>query len=176
MNWLYSSSVRVGNGYDVHALKEGLPMWLCGVNIPSEKGFVAHSDGDVAIHALCDALLGAAALGDIGQHFPDSNPKYKGIDSKKLLAEVVSFLGDRKLNKGGRYAIENVDITIALQEPKLRPYIDRMRETLAGIMCIDKSQVSVKATTTEHLGFVGRGEGCEVWASVMLKAKGARKK
>ena len=151
-------------------------MWLCGVNIPSEKGFVAHSDGDVAIHALCDALLGAAALGDIGQHFPDSDPKYKGIDSKKLLAEVVSFLGDKKLNNGERYVIENVDITIALQEPKLRPYIDRMRETLAGIMHIDKSQVSVKATTTEHLGFVGRGEGCEVWASVMLKAKGARKK
>jgi 2-C-methyl-D-erythritol 2,4-cyclodiphosphate synthase len=176
MSWLYSSSVRVGNGYDVHALKEGLSMWLCGVNIPSEKGFVAHSDGDVAIHALCDALLGAAALGDIGQHFPDSDPKYKGIDSKKLLAEVVTFLGDRKLNKGGRYAIENVDITIALQEPKLKPYIDRMKETLAGIMRIDKSQVSVKATTTEHLGFVGRGEGCEVWASVMLKAKGARKK
>ena len=143
---------------------------------PVREGFVAHSDGDVAIHALCDALLGAAALGDIGQHFPDSDPKYKGIDSKKLLAEVVSFLGDKKLNNGERYVIENVDITIALQEPKLRPYIDRMRETLAGIMHIDKSQVGVKATTTEHLGFVGRGEGCEVWASVMLKAKGARKK
>ena len=151
MSWLYSKSPRVGNGYDVHALKEGLPMWLCGVRIPSEKGFVAHSDGDVAIHALCDALLGAAALGDIGLHFPDSDPKFKGIDSKKLLAEVVSML---------EYDIVNVDITIALQEPKLRPYIDQMRETLAGIMGIDKGQVSVKATTTERLGFLGRGEGC----------------
>ena len=174
MGWLDTSSVRVGNGYDVHALKEGLPMWLCGINIPSEKGFVAHSDGDVAIHALCDALLGAAALGDIGQHFPDSDPKYKGIDSKKLLAEVVNMLKDRKRNGGERYDIENVDITIALQEPKLRPYIDQMRETLARIMGIDKSQVSVKATTTEHLGFVGRGEGCEVWATVQIITKSAK--
>ena len=175
MSWLYSSSIRVGNGYDVHALKEGLPMWLCGVSIPSDKGFVAHSDGDVAIHALCDALLGAAALGDIGQHFPDSNPKYKGIDSKKLLAEVVEMLNDKKQNDGERYSIENVDITIALQEPKLRPYIDQMRETLAGIMHLDESQVSVKATTTERLGFVGRGEGCEVWATVQLITKRAKK-
>ena len=150
-------------------------MWLCGINIPSEKGFVAHSDGDVAIHALCDALLGAAALGDIGQHFPDSDPKYKGIDSKKLLAEVVNMLKDKKLNGGDRYEIENVDITIALQEPKLRPYIDLMRETMARIMGIDKSQVSVKATTTEHLGFVGRGEGCEVWATVQLITKSAKR-
>ena len=175
MSWLYSSSIRVGNGYDVHALKEGLPMWLCGVKIPSEKGFVAHSDGDVAIHALCDALLGAAALGDIGQHFPDSDPKYKDIDSKKLLAEVLEMLQDRKQNDGERYEVENVDITIALQEPKLRPYIDRMRETLAGIMHLDKSQVSVKATTTERLGFVGRGEGCEVWATVQLITKSAKR-
>lgn len=175
MSWFNSSSIRVGNGYDVHALKEGLPMWLCGVKIPSDKGFVAHSDGDVAIHALCDALLGAAALGDIGQHFPDSDPKYKGIDSKKLLAEVVEMLQDRKLNDGERYEVENVDITIALQEPKLRPYIDQMRETLAGIMHLDKSQVSVKATTTEHLGFVGRGEGCEVWATVQLITKSAKR-
>ena len=175
MSWLYLSSIRVGNGYDVHALKEGLPMWLCGVKIPSEKGFVAHSDGDVAIHALCDALLGAAALGDIGQHFPDSDPKYKGIDSKKLLAEVVEMLQDRKQNDGERYDVENVDITIALQEPKLRPYIDQMRESLAGIMHLDKSQVSVKATTTERLGFVGRGEGCEVWATVQLITKSAKR-
>ena len=162
MGWFFSKSFRVGNGYDVHVLKEGLPMWLCGVSIPSEKGFVAHSDGDVAIHALCDALLGAAALGDIGQHFPDSDPKYKGIDSKKLLAEVVGMLSG--------YQIENVDITIALQEPKLRPHIDSMRETLAKVMVIDKSRVSVKATTTERLGFVGRGEGCEVWAMVLLSS------
>lgn len=151
---------RIGNGYDVHALREGLPMWLCGVQVESKKGFVAHSDGDVAIHALCDALLGAAALGDIGQHFPDSDPKYKGIDSKELLKQVVSMID--------KYSIENVDITIALQEPKLRPYIDSMRETLARTMDIDITQVSVKATTTERLGFVGRGEGCEVWASVLI--------
>lgn len=155
---------RIGNGYDVHALREGLPMWLCGIRIESEKGFVAHSDGDVAIHALCDALLGAAALGDIGLHFPDKDPQYKGIDSKVLLRKVVDMVSDG-------YAIGNVDITIALQEPKLRPYIDRMRETLAVTMGTDISQVSVKATTTERLGFVGRGEGCEVWATVLLTAK-----
>ena len=158
-----SGGMRVGNGYDVHALKEGLPMWLCGVQIPSEKGFVAHSDGDVAIHALCDALLGAAALGDIGQHFPDSDERYRGIDSKKLLAEVMAMLEARSFH------LVNADITIALQEPKLRPYIDSMRETLAEVMGVDKSLVSVKATTTERLGFVGRGEGCEVWASVIIK-------
>lgn len=155
---------RIGNGYDVHAIKEGLPMWLCGVQVESKNGFVAHSDGDVAIHALCDALLGAAALGDIGLHFPDSDPKYKGIDSKELLRTVVAMTGKE-------YDIENVDITIALQEPKLRPYIDIMRETLAETMGIDIPQVSVKATTTERLGFVGRGEGCEVWATVLLTRK-----
>lgn len=155
---------RIGQGYDVHALAEGLPMFLGGVQIPSPTGFVAHSDGDVAIHALCDALLGAAALGDIGLHFPDSDPKYKGIDSKELLRTVVAMTGKE-------YDIENVDITIALQEPKLRPYIDIMRETLAKTMGIDIQQVSVKATTTERLGFVGRGEGCEVWATVLLTRK-----
>lgn len=166
-------------------------MRLCGVDIPSDKGFVAHSDGDVAIHALCDALLGAAALGDIGLHFPDSDPRYKGIDSTKLLAEVVSMVSGEGRPSGslrfapypgkcppeglpspGEFAICNVDITIALQEPKLRPYIDTMRQTLAEIMNIDKSQVSVKATTTERLGFVGRGEGCEVWATVLLAKTG----
>lgn len=143
-------------------------MRLCGVDIPSEKGFVAHSDGDVAIHALCDALLGAAALGDIGLHFPDSDPCYKGIDSTKLLAEVVTMISGSPSPAATKYEICNVDITIALQAPKLRPYIDTMRETLAEIMNIDKSQVSVKATTTERLGFVGRGEGCEVWATVLI--------
>ena len=159
MERLITGGLRVGNGYDVHALKEGLPMRLCGIDIPSSKGFVAHSDGDVAIHALCDALLGAAALGDIGQHFPDSDPRYKGIDSRKLLSAVVGML---------EHDVVNVDITIALQEPKLRPHIDAMRESLAGILGIDKSRVSVKATTTERLGFVGRGEGCEVWATVLI--------
>lgn len=165
MDSILINSPRVGNGYDVHALKEGLPMRLCGVDIPSAKGFVAHSDGDVAIHALCDALLGAAALGDIGLHFPDSDPRYKGIDSTKLLEEVVGMITSEA---DQTYRIVNVDITIALQEPKLRPHIDLMRQTLASVMNIDKSQVSVKATTTERLGFVGRGEGCEVWASAMI--------
>ena len=160
---------RVGNGYDVHALKEGLPMRLCGVDIPSAKGFVAHSDGDVAIHALCDALLGAAALGDIGLHFPDSDPRYKGIDSTKLLSEVVAMITGEGRPEAPRHRIVNADITIALQEPKLRPYIDAMRQTLAGVMGIDKSQVSVKATTTERLGFVGREEGIAAWAVALLE-------
>ena len=153
---------RTGNGYDVHALKNGLKMWLCGIQIPCEMGFVAHSDGDVAIHALCDALLGAAALGDIGYHFPDSDPRFKGIDSKRLLAEVVRLIGE----KG--YQVGNVDVTIALQAPKLRPHIDTMRKTLAEVMGVEIDRVSVKATTTERLGFVGRGEGCEVWASASI--------
>lgn len=153
---------RIGNGYDVHALAEGLPMWLGGVRIPSEAGFVAHSDGDVAIHALCDALLGALALGDIGHLFPDTDPAWKGIDSKILLAKVMERV--RELG----WTVGNADITIALQKPKLSPHILSMRETLAQIMDVPVDAVSLKATTTERLGFVGRGEGCEVWASVLL--------
>ena len=154
--------IRIGNGYDVHALSDGLPMWLCGVQIPSERGFVAHSDGDVAIHALCDALLGALALGDIGHLFPDTDPAWKGIDSKILLGKVMALVS------GKGYRVGNADITIALQAPKLAPHILRMRETLAPLLGTDLSAVSVKATTTEHLGFVGRGEGCSVQASVLL--------
>lgn len=154
--------IRIGNGYDVHALAEGLPMWLGGVRIPSEYGFVAHSDGDVAIHALCDALLGALALGDIGHLFPDTSPEWKGIDSKILLEKVVALIA----SKGWR--VGNADITIALQRPKLAPHILSMRTVLAEVMGIPVDAVSVKATTTEHLGFVGRGEGCEVWASALL--------
>ena len=155
--------IRIGNGYDVHALAEGLPMWLGGVRIPSETGFVAHSDGDVAIHALCDALLGALALGDIGHLFPDTSDEWKGIDSKILLEKVVALIA----SKGWR--VGNADITIALQRPKLAPHILSMRETLAPILGVATDAVSVKATTTERLGFVGRGEGCEVWASAILK-------
>jgi 2-C-methyl-D-erythritol 2,4-cyclodiphosphate synthase len=154
--------IRIGNGYDVHALAEGLPMWLGGVRIPSEKGFVAHSDGDVAIHALCDALLGALALGDIGHLFPDSDPEWKGIDSKILLGKVMAIL------RGKGWKVGNADITIALQRPKLAPHIPAMRETLAGILGCPADAVSVKATTTERLGFVGREEGCEVWASALV--------
>ncbi len=154
--------IRIGNGYDVHALAEGLPMWLGGVRIPSEYGFVAHSDGDVAIHALCDALLGALALGDIGHLFPDTSPEWKGIDSKILLGKVVALIASQGWRVG------NADITIALQRPKLAPHILTMRSVLAEVMGIPVDAVSVKATTTERLGFVGRGEGCEVWASALL--------
>ena len=155
--------IRIGNGYDVHALAEGLPLWLGGVKIESETGCVAHSDGDVAIHALCDAILGALALGDIGKHFPDTSDEFAGIDSKILLARVVSLVR----SKG--WEIGNVDVTIAMQRPKLAPYIMAMRETMAEVMGVSVEDVSVKATTTEKLGFVGRGEGCEVYAVALLK-------
>ena len=137
-------------------------MWLCGVRIDSPMGFVAHSDGDVAVHALCDALLGALALGDIGHHFPDSSDEFKGIDSKILLARVMDML------RGKGYSVGNVDITIALQAPKIGRYVPAMRETLAGLLGVGLDCVSVKATTTERLGFVGRGEGCEAWAVCLL--------
>lgn len=149
---------KIGQGYDVHQLKEGLPMWLCGVRIESPTGFVAHSDGDVAIHALCDALLGALALGDIGHHFPDTSDEFKDIDSKILLARVLELV------RGKGFEIGNADITIALQAPKIGKYVPEMRSTLASVMGVDVDRISVKATTTERLGFVGRGEGCEVWA------------
>lgn len=154
--------IRVGQGFDVHALAEGLPMWLGGVKVDSECGFVAHSDGDVAIHALSDALLGALALGDIGHLFPDSSDEFKGIDSKILLGRVMELIG-----KEGWHVV-NVDITIAMQRPKLAPYIVAMRECLASVMDISLECVSVKATTTEKLGFVGRSEGCEVYAVALL--------
>ena len=138
-------------------------MWLCGVRIDSPMGFVAHSYGDVAVHALCDALLGALALGDIGHHFPDSSDEFKGIDSKILLARVMDMV------RGKGYSVGNADITIALQAPKIGSYVPAMRETLAGLLGVGVDCVSVKATTTERLGFVGRGEGCEVWAVCLLE-------
>lgn len=153
---------RIGQGYDVHPIGANLEMWLGGVRIDSENGFVAHSDGDVAIHALCDALLGALALGDIGKHFPDSSDKWKGIDSKILLKKVYDMVTERG------YRLGNADITIALQAPKINKYVPQMRRTLSDIMQVDDDDVSVKATTTEKLGFVGRGEGCEVWATVLI--------
>lgn len=155
--------LRIGQGYDVHRIAEGLPMWLGGVRIESPAGFVAHSDGDVAIHALCDALLGALALGDIGHHFPDSSDEFKGIDSKILLSRVMGLV------RGQGYSVGNADITIALQTPKIGGYVPAMRETLAGLLGVGAGCVSVKATTTERLGFVGRGEGCEAWAVVLLE-------
>lgn len=156
---------RIGHGYDVHALKEGLPLVLGGVAIPHEKGFVAHSDGDVAIHAICDALLGAAALGDIGLHFPDTSAAYKGIDSKVLLKRVVDLLDEQG------YTIGNIDCTIRMQRPKLRPHIDTMRRVLAETMAVAVDCVSVKATTTERLGFEGREEGVSVSAVALIYKK-----
>ncbi|MCI1639927.1 MAG: 2-C-methyl-D-erythritol 2,4-cyclodiphosphate synthase [Bacteroidales bacterium] len=153
---------KIGNGYDVHSLAPGIPLWLGGIRIASPAGCIAHSDGDVAIHALCDALLGCLALGDIGKHFPDDSDEWKGIDSKILLRKVTDMIQE----KG--YSIGNADITIALQKPKLAPYIEKMRSVLADIMGTDIGCVSVKATTTERLGFVGRGEGCEVWATALI--------
>lgn len=153
---------RIGQGYDVHALAEGLPMWLGGVRIDSPAGFVAHSDGDVAIHALCDALLGALALGDIGKHFPDTSDEFKGIDSKILLERVMGMVRERG------YELGNADITIALQAPKIGYRVPDMRAKLAEVIGTDIDRISVKATTTEHLGFVGRREGCEVWATALI--------
>ena len=157
--------IRIGNGYDVHALAEGLPLWLGGVQIESPIGCIAHSDGDVAIHALCDALLGALALGDIGKHFPDTSDEFKGIDSKILLARVMELI-----DAEGWHVI-NADITIAMQRPKLAPYIEAMRECLASVMGVPVSSVSVKATTTEKLGFTGREEGVSAHAVVLLEVK-----
>lgn len=153
---------RVGHGYDVHALEEGLLLRIGGVDIPHTHGFVAHSDGDVLIHALCDALLGAAALGDIGLHFPDTAGEWKGIDSRILLRKVVALLAE----KG--FAVGNVDCTVIAQAPKLRPYIDSMRATLAEDMGVSVEAVSVKATTTERLGFTGRKEGIAAEAVVLI--------
>lgn len=153
---------RVGIGYDVHALADGLRLVLCGVEIEHSKGCVAHSDGDVAIHAICDALLGTLALGDIGKLFPDSDERYKGIDSRKLLKHVVELIR----SKG--YEISNIDCTIAMQRPKLRPHIDLMRERLAETIGIEIDRISIKATTTEHLGFEGREEGVSATAVALV--------
>ncbi len=155
---------RIGHGYDVHALADGLRLVLGGVEIEHTKGCVAHSDGDVAIHAICDAMLGALALGDIGKLFPDSDQRYKGIDSTLLLKEVVKVVA----SKG--YCVGNVDCTIAMQRPKLRPHIDTMRQRLAEVIGIDVDRISVKATTTEKLGFEGREEGVSTTAVVLLKS------
>jgi 2-C-methyl-D-erythritol 2,4-cyclodiphosphate synthase len=153
---------RVGIGYDVHALADGLRLVLCGVEVEHTKGCVAHSDGDVAIHAICDALLGTLALGDIGKLFPDSDERYKGIDSRKLLKHVVELIR----SKG--YEISNIDCTIAMQRPKLRPHIDLMRERLAETIGIEIDRISIKATTTEHLGFEGREEGVSATAIALV--------
>ena len=156
-------NIRVGFGFDVHQLKEGLDFWLGGILVPHSKGGLGHSDADVLVHTICDALLGAANLGDIGRHFPDNDSKYKGIDSKILLQKVV------KLIQNNGYEIGNIDSTICLQRPKIAPYIDQMQETLSKCMRIDKHQVSIKATTTEKLSFVGREEGVSAYATVLIQ-------
>lgn len=156
------NDIRIGHGYDVHALVDGLRLVLGGVEIEHTKGCVAHSDGDVVIHAICDALLGALALGDIGKLFPDTSAEFKGIDSKILLRRVCDVIEE------SGYQISNIDCTIAMQRPKLRPHIDTMRQTLSQVMGLDVDRVSVKATTTERLGFEGREEGVSTHAVALL--------
>ena len=154
--------IRTGLGYDVHRLVEGRELWLCGMRIDHTLGLLGHSDADVAIHALCDALLGAAALGDIGSHFPDSDDTYKGIDSKLLLADVCSLL------RREGWEISNADVTIVAQAPKLAPHIEDMRAALVQCMAVSVDRVSVKATTTERLGFEGREEGISALATALI--------
>lgn len=154
--------MRIGTGYDVHRLQEGLPLWIGGVLVPHNQGLLGHSDADVLLHAICDALLGAAALGDIGKHFPDTDPQYKGISSTTLLSHVGHLLHEQG------YSIGNIDSTVAAQRPKLSPFIDQMRQIIADTLGISVAQVSVKATTTEHLGFEGREEGISAQAIALL--------
>lgn len=154
--------MRIGQGFDAHRFKPGGRLVLGGVEIPHDQGLEAHSDGDVLIHALCDAILGALALGDIGQHFPDSDDDFKGIDSRRLLRQVMTLIGERD------YRIQNADLTLIAQQPKLAPYIQAMRELLATDLQTDIDNLSIKATTTEGMGFTGRGEGIAAMASVLL--------
>ncbi len=155
---------RVGFGYDVHQFAEGRELWLGGVNIPYERGLLGHSDADVLIHAVCDALLGAANMRDIGYHFPDKNPKYKGIDSKILLRECVALISQ----KG--YRVGNIDVTVCAEEPKLNPYVPEMCAVTASCMGVDIDAVSIKATTTEKLGFTGRKEGISAYAVCLIES------
>ena len=157
--------IRVGFGFDVHQLKEGEDFWLGGIKIPHTKGAVGHSDADVLIHTICDALLGAANLRDIGFHFPPTDNKYKGIDSKILLQDVVKLVAE----KG--YQVGNVDATIALETPKINPHIPEMKKVLALLLKVDEDDVSIKATTTEKLGFEGREEGVSAYAVVLIEKK-----
>ena len=155
--------IRVGFGFDVHQLKDGLDFWLGGIIVPHTKGGVGHSDADVLIHAICDAILGAAGIGDIGTHFPDTDPQYKGIDSKILLKEVME-----KVNKRG-FFIGNIDATICLEKPKLKPHIPSMQQTMAGILNMKTDDLSIKATTSEKMGFVGREDGVAAYAVVLIQ-------
>lgn len=156
---------RFGMGYDVHQLVENRKLIIGGVDIPYEKGLLGHSDADVLLHAISDALLGAAALGDIGKHFPDTDPRYKGADSLKLLEEVGNLLAE----KG--YVVGNVDATIVAQKPKMLPHIPQMRENIARVLRVDIDQINVKATTEEHLGFTGSGQGISSYAVAGIEQK-----
>ena len=157
------NSIRVGNGYDVHQLKENLPFILGGVNIKYTKGIVAHSDGDVLLHAISDALLGAASLGDIGHFFPDTDQKYKDIDSKLILRKVCDELNQLS------FSIINVDVTVVLEKPKLQPYINTIKESVAHLLMIPLDHTNIKATTSETMGFIGRGEGIVCYATVLIQ-------
>jgi 2-C-methyl-D-erythritol 2,4-cyclodiphosphate synthase len=157
--------IRVGFGFDVHQMEEGRDLWLGGIKIPHTKGAVGHSDADVLIHAICDALLGAANMRDIGYHFPNTAEKYKGIDSKLLLKEVVEIIG----TKG--YVVGNVDATLTLEKPKINPHIPEMMKVLSGILKVDEDCVSIKATTNETLGYVGRQEGVNAYAVALIEKK-----
>ena len=154
---------RIGSGIDFHQLVEGREFWLGGVLIPHDKGALGHSDADVLLHAICDALLGALSLGDIGVHFPDTDDTYKNIDSKVLLRKTMNLISDRG------YSVVNIDSTLCLQLPKIKPYVEEMRATIAEILGIHFNDVSIKATTTEKMGFVGREEGLVAYATVLLQ-------
>ncbi|HUR65816.1 MAG TPA: 2-C-methyl-D-erythritol 2,4-cyclodiphosphate synthase [Chitinophagaceae bacterium] len=154
---------RIGSGVDFHKLVEGRQLWIGGVLIPHHKGALGHSDADVLLHAICDALLGSLGLGDIGEHFPDTDAAYKDIDSKILLERTIALIRKKK------YALVNMDCTLCLQEPKIKPYTNEMKEVIASITGIKSTAVSIKATTTEQLGFVGREEGLMAYATVLVK-------
>ena len=160
-----NGSIRIGFGYDVHAFSAGRKLMLGGIEIPHEKGLLGHSDADVLIHSIADAFLGALALGDIGKFFPDSDPKYKDMDSKVLLSRVYKLITD----KG--YELGNIDSTVVMEEPKLAPYLESMRESIAQILDVDIEQISIKATTSEKLGFAGRGEGAAAYATILINKR-----
>jgi len=156
--------MRIGSGFDVHAFGPGDTVVLGGVRVPSSRGVIAHSDGDVILHALCDAMLGAAGLGDIGMHFPDTDPVWKGAESRRFVAAVLDMLGVRKLKVG------NADVTLLAQGPKVSAYRLEIRRSLAHMLGVTENQVNIKATTTEHLGFIGRNEGLAAQAVVLLES------
>lgn len=156
-------SYRIGSGVDFHQLAAGRELWIGGINIPHYKGAVGHSDADVLLHAICDAMLGALSLGDIGIHFPNTDDTYKNIDSKILLKKTADII------RGQGYYIVNIDTTLCLESPKIKPYTQQMRETIAGVLQIDINDISIKATTTEKMGFAGREEGLMAYATVLLK-------